>query len=246
MIAFGVEDPVVAAAVAYRGAFRNRGGGDTGQSANAFQEVPLEAWALLKRQVEGTGVHIGDEHAILLEARIARHQVLEDARKEQSAREQDDRKGNLRGDQNALQAETFAASGHAAPTGTDPPSTCASDTFPAAVSLAAEICFDLRSAYPAGWGSEAIRRDQSLVIWIRLESRGGNMAISINWMWLESKGGNMTTAHIISVRVISLFFYQANSVRNGQPQSSHRLAAASQLKRPTSSTPSADGHLNVC
>ena len=117
MIAFGVEDPVIAAAVAYRGAFRNRGGGDTGQSANAFQEILLEARALLEGQVEGTGVHIGDEHAILLEARIARHQVLEAARKEQSAREQDDRKGNLRGDQDALQAETFAASGHAAPTG---------------------------------------------------------------------------------------------------------------------------------
>ncbi len=34
---------------------------------------------------------------------------------------------------------------------TDPLWTCASDTFPAPVSFAAEICFGLRSAYPAGW-----------------------------------------------------------------------------------------------
>lgn len=39
-----------------------------------------------------------------------------------------------------------------------PLSTCASDTFPAPASLAAEICFRLRFAYPAGKGSEAIRR----------------------------------------------------------------------------------------
>ena len=41
---------------------------------------------------------------------------------------------------------------------TDPLSTCASDTFPAPASLAAEICSGLRLGYPAGKGSEAIRR----------------------------------------------------------------------------------------
>jgi hypothetical protein len=41
---------------------------------------------------------------------------------------------------------------------TDPLSTYASDTFPAPTSLATEICSGLAFAYPAGKGSEAIRR----------------------------------------------------------------------------------------
>jgi len=41
---------------------------------------------------------------------------------------------------------------------TDPPSTCAPDSFPAPASLAAETCSGLPFAYHTGNGSEAIRR----------------------------------------------------------------------------------------
>jgi hypothetical protein len=45
---------------------------------------------------------------------------------------------------------------------TDPLSTCASDPFPAPASLPAEFCSGLRLAYPAGKGTEAIRRAPSI------------------------------------------------------------------------------------
>src|SRR5215472_12940681 len=62
-------------------------------------------------------IHVGDENAVLLEAEIARHQILQAAREEQRSGEQHERKRHLRGHQNALQTKPLTARAHPASTG---------------------------------------------------------------------------------------------------------------------------------
>jgi hypothetical protein len=67
--------------------------------------------------VQAGEIHVGDEHAVLLEARIARHQILQAAREEQCAGEQHNRKRHLCRYQNTLQTRPLTARAHPASTG---------------------------------------------------------------------------------------------------------------------------------